>query len=118
MIDENRKDDIQTKVESLDALMQERDELSEYMKELITIYKIDPSLFTPEIWFNLVNIPKSEQLDNDSMLGIMELRTKLRERHNSKVEKLRGLNKEIFFNNIDVILDKIKAFQKDLEPEE
>ena len=81
------------------------------------VYKIDPGLFTPEIWFDLINIPKIES-DNDSKLGILALRDKLREAHNAEVRKLKDLNEAIFRNNIDVVLDKIKLLQENLGPEE
>lgn len=117
MIDKCRENEHQIKVETLDDLLQKREELSEYLKDLITIYKIDPSIFTPEIWFDLVNLQKPTGPGNDSMLGILDLRAKFREEHNSEVEKLRDLNKEIFFNNIDLVLEKIKNFQDELDEE-
>lgn len=52
------------------------------------------------------------------MIGILALRTKLRNAHNIEAQKLKVLNEKIFHNNIDVALDKIKLLQKSLETEE
>ena len=118
MIDKISDEEFKAKIDALDLLKQERTDLSEYMEDLITIYKLDPKLFTPEIWFDLINTPKIGQIDNDSRLGIIELRDDFRKKHNSKVGKLQKLNKEIFFNQLDIVLEKIRSFQEELGPEE
>ncbi len=109
-----QKEELKTKADALNGLMQEREDLSVYIKELTMIYKIDPSLFTPEIWLGLINVSEAKS-DSDSMLGILALRDKLRDEHSAEAEKLKRLNAQIFLNNIDLILDKIKLLQKDLE---
>lgn len=111
------EDEYRFKVDALDNLQKQRDNLSAFIRELITVYKIDPSLFTPEIWFDLINIPKSKS-DSDSMMGILALRAVLRDEHSVESKKLEALNRKIFLNNIDVTLDKIKLLQKALGPKE
>ena len=99
------------KVNNLDNLTQEKYKLSKYIKDLITIYKIDSRIFTPDIWFDLTNITKSKY-ENDCYLGIFNLREKFRNEHNINVEKLKKIDQEIYVNNIDVLLAKIDYIQK------
>jgi len=114
MTDEISDSDIQKKMIVLAALVQEQTELSEYMRDLIDIYKIDPKIFTPEIWFSLINASQSGQ-PNDTMLGIFELRSQFRQKHSDKVGKLKSLNDEIYLNKIDVALEKINLLQGKLD---
>lgn len=109
------QDKFQNKIDALDVLKQQKADISSYIKELVSIYRIDSSIFTPDIWFDLVNIQKVDLPGDDSRLGILELRSKLRDEHNIKIEKLQNINEEIFLNNIDIILDKIKLIQKKLK---
>lgn len=115
MIDKYRENNINDKLKALNDLLRQKQELSDYLVELIAIYKLDPALFTPEIWFDLVNLPKNAKPLDDSMLGILDLRAKFRKEHNYEVEKLKDLNQEIFLNNIDLALEKIKNFQDKLD---
>ena len=111
------RDEFEKKLKALSLLEKKRDEQIEYLKELVRIYEIDSKLFTPEIWFDLINHPK-DFISNDSKLGIMELRASFRDKHFSEAEKIQDLNQEIYVHHIDVILDKIKLFEKELDPEE
>ena len=109
---------IQKAPKDVEVLKQERQELSEHIKDLIRIYQIDKRLFTPEIWFNLINLPRFSELDDDSMLGIMDLRAKFRQEHKKEVEKLIELDKEIYSGDIDLALEKVRKLAKELELKE
>lgn len=108
------EDDFQIKIDTLNSLYKQRDNLSASIKELRAIYKIDSSFFTPEIWLNLINFSDYAHND-DSRVGILELRAKLRDEHNIEAQKLYEINQEIFINNIDITIDKIKLLQKRLD---
>jgi len=109
--------EIQSKGEALSELRERRQALITKIRELKSVHDIDPSIFTPEIWFEMAKpaIPCGD--GNDRHLNIFELRARLRDERDIDLEEMFNVEKKIFRNNLDLVLAKIEHLQKSLGPE-
>lgn len=108
---------ILSKGKALNELKQQKEDLLLKIKELKSVHDIDPSIFTPEIWFEMAKptIPCGD--GNDRHLNIFELRARLREERDIDLGEIFEVERKIFHNNIDLLLAKIDRIQEGLDPE-
>lgn len=94
----------------LDGYLDQKKALLSELRELSFYYRGEP----PGIWLSLIG-DRVELTDNDSFLGILGLREKIREDHEAYVEKLKKIQSDIYISSVDDVLEKINKILETID---
>jgi len=99
----------------INRLKRQQNQLFTKLNDIKTLHDIDETIFSFDIWLDLLKDPYLRGSGNDRHLNLFEMRERLREQQKDEKESLEKVTSEIFIEDLDLLLYKISLIQDKLD---